>query len=57
MPPMGIGVVGVKPMVMGTDAFPDMRSDDKAMTNETAVTCPSIDPDAAAAEAALSVEV
>ena len=56
MPPMGIGVVGVKPMVMGTDAFPDMRSDDK-MTNETAVTCPSIDPDAAAAEAALSVEV
>ena len=53
---MGTDVIGVKLRVTGTNALPENRSED-AMTNETADTCPIIDPEATGEDAAVSTEV
>jgi hypothetical protein len=56
VPPMGTGVVGVKPIVTVTMGFAATLSDD-LMLNETAVTCPNISPEETGSDGAVSTEV
>ena len=56
MPPIGTDVVGVKPRVTGTDVLPAKRLEDTT-ANETADTCPMIDPEVTGKEAAVSADV
>ena len=56
LPPMGIGVVGVKPMVNVTMDLDTTRSDD-IILNETAVTCPTMAPEGTGEDGAVSTEV
>ena len=53
---MGTAVVRVKPTVTGTAARAAMRSVD-CTTNETEDTCPTMAPDATAADTAVSADV
>ncbi len=56
VPPTGIAVIGVNPIVTDTDVRRAIRSDD-CIWNDTADTCPTIEPEETASDAAGSVDV
>ena len=56
VPPMGTAVVRVKPTVTGTAARAAMRSVD-CTANETEDTCPTMAPEATAADTLVSADV
>ena len=56
VPPMGIAVVRMNPTVTDTNVRQAIRSDD-CISNDTAETCPTIEPEDTASEAVGSVDV